>query len=77
LAQVSGRNNIELPQRLHLDVQYVENISFTNDFKIALKTVQNVMSGKDIVVVTSSTTLKDYREKNPNWKGHQSEILTM
>lgn len=69
LAQVSGRNNIELPQRLQLDVKYVENISFINDFKILLKTVKNVIHGKDITVVTPSTTLKDYRGKNPKWKG--------
>ncbi|WP_036679402.1 sugar transferase [Daejeonella oryzae] len=67
LAQVSGRNNIELPQRLELDVQYVETLSFINDCKIALKTIHNVVSGKDITVVTSLKTLKDYRNKNPHY----------
>lgn len=64
LAQVSGRNNIKLPERLELDVQYVENMSFLNDMKIVLQTVQNVVSAKDITVVPSSKTLKDYREEN-------------
>ena len=68
LAQVSGRNNIDLPQRLELDVQYVENLSFLNDFKIALKTIQNVVSGKDITIITSDKRLKDYRPENPHLK---------
>ena len=68
LAQVSGRNNLEFPQRLQLDVEYVENMSFMNDVKIALQTVKNVASGKDIVIVTYSK-LQDYRSRNPNWKG--------
>lgn len=68
LAQVSGRNNLEWNQRLELDVQYVENLSLLNDVKIAIKTIQNVISAKDIAVVTSEKTLLDYRNKNPNWK---------
>lgn len=63
LAQVSGRNNITLPERLDLDVQYVETLSFSNDIKIAIRTVQNVLNAKDITVVPSSKTLKDYREQ--------------
>jgi undecaprenyl phosphate N,N'-diacetylbacillosamine 1-phosphate transferase len=67
LAQISGRNNLNWNQRLELDVQYVENFSFLNDVKIAIKTIQNVLTAKDIVVVTSEKTLLDYRTKNPNW----------
>lgn len=63
LAQVSGRNNITLPERLDLDVQYVETLSFSNDMKIIIRTVRNVLSAKDITVVPSSKTLKDYREQ--------------
>lgn len=65
LAQVSGRNNITLPERLDLDVQYVETLSFSNDIKIAIRTVQNVLNAKDITIVPSSKTLKDYREQKP------------
>jgi undecaprenyl phosphate N,N'-diacetylbacillosamine 1-phosphate transferase len=68
LAQISGRNNLNWNQRLELDVQYVENLSFLNDVKIAIKTIQNVLTAKDIVVVTSEKTLLDYRTKNPNWE---------
>lgn len=63
LAQVSGRNNLKLPERLELDVQYVENLSFANDVRIALQTVKNVLSAKDITVIASSKTLKDYRDE--------------
>lgn len=63
LAQVSGRNNLKLPERLELDVQYVENLSFANDVKIILQTIRNVLSAKDITVISSSKTLKDYRDE--------------
>lgn len=63
LAQVSGRNNLKLPERLELDVQYVENLSFLNDIKIILRTISNVIAAKDITVVPSSKTLKDYRDE--------------
>ena len=63
LAQVSGRNNVKLPERLELDVRYVESLSFANDVKIVLKTIKNVLSAKDITIITSSKTLKDYRDE--------------
>ena len=63
LAQVSGRNNLKLPERLELDVRYVETLSFANDMKIVLKTIRNVLSAQDITVITSSKTLKDYRDE--------------
>ncbi|WP_244783358.1 sugar transferase [Acinetobacter sp. F-1] len=51
LAQVNGRNFLDWNSRLELDAQYVENISFMNDIKIALLTVKNVIARKDIAVV--------------------------
>lgn len=51
LAQVSGRNYLPWDERLELDVQYVENLSFFNDAKILFKTVLKVISGSDITVV--------------------------
>ncbi len=64
LAQISGRNTITIPERLELDVQYVENISFINDCKIGLKTIQNVITAKDITIVTASKKLRDYRNED-------------
>ena len=63
LAQVSGRNNLKLPERLELDALYVETLSFVNDLKIVLKTVSHLLSAKDITVIASSKTLKDYRDE--------------
>ncbi|MFV5491281.1 sugar transferase [Acinetobacter sp. ASP199] len=51
LAQVNGRNFLDWNSRLELDAQYVENISFINDIKIALLTIKNVIARKDIAVI--------------------------
>ena len=48
LAQVNGRNFLDWDPRLKLDVEYVENMSFKNDFKILLKTIYKVIASKDI-----------------------------
>lgn len=66
-AQVNGRNTINWDERLELDVQYVENVSFKKDLTIILKTIKNVISRKDIVVIPGElfTTLDNYR-KNGN-----------
>ena len=63
LAQVSGRNKIGWDQRLELDAQYVETISFSKDIAILFTTVINVIKRKDIVVVPGEkdTTLDKYR----------------
>lgn len=42
LAQVSGRNLLNWDERLELDAQYVESMSFTLDLRILLKTVLSV-----------------------------------
>lgn len=50
LAQVSGRNTLDWDKRLALDMEYVKNLSFLNDIKILLKTVQKVFKSEDIVL---------------------------
>ncbi|MEI8271107.1 MAG: sugar transferase [Paludibacter sp.] len=52
LAQINGRNLIDWDTRFGLDILYVENISFWGDIKIAIKTIQNVLTAKDIVIDT-------------------------
>jgi len=44
--QVSGRGDIAFPEQVELDVQYIESQSLWLDFKILLKTVPAVLSGR-------------------------------
>ena len=68
LAQINGRNNISWDDKLEMDAQYVEKISFTNDLKILLKTIQNVISQKDIVVASCESNDLDILRSNENLK---------
>ena len=46
LWQVSGRNSVQdFNDWIKLDFKYIDNWSFTLDAKIALKTIQTVLSG--------------------------------
>lgn len=49
LAQVNGRNTLNWEERFEYDIEYVENINFTNDCKIILKTIEKVFKREDIV----------------------------
>lgn len=49
LAQVNGRNNITWEQKFEYDLQYISNITFWNDVKIILKTVEKVLKRSDVV----------------------------
>jgi exopolysaccharide biosynthesis polyprenyl glycosylphosphotransferase len=46
LWQVSGRNDIKFDEWVKLDLQYIENWSLTLDFKILLRTIPAVLSGR-------------------------------
>ena len=48
LAQVSGRNNITWSEKFKYDLDYISNITFLNDLKIILLTIEKVMLRKDI-----------------------------
>lgn len=50
LAQVSGRNNANWNARLELDVQYVETLSFANDFRIFFLSIYKVFKKEGVVV---------------------------
>ena len=68
LAQISGRNMLWWDDRLNKDVEYVEQISFSLDIRILLKTIANVLSSKDIEVDPHSKmpNLVEYRT-DPRW----------
>lgn len=46
LAQVNGRNNLTWEQRFEHDLEYLEHISFANDFRILLQTVTKVLKSE-------------------------------
>lgn len=47
-AQVNGRNTITWEDRFKLDVEYVDNVTFLNDWKIIFKTIKTVFKRRNI-----------------------------
>ncbi len=64
-AQVNGRNTLNWDERLEMDAQYVESLSFINDAKILIQTIKNVINRKDVIIIPGDKlkTLDKYREK--------------
>lgn len=50
LAQVNGRNAIDWDTKLSYDIEYIKDITFTNDLKILIKTILKVIKRSDIQV---------------------------
>lgn len=48
LAQIAGRNALDWPERLRLDVEYVDRRSFALDARILLLTVVRVVTGRGV-----------------------------
>lgn len=46
LWQVSGRNNLTFDQMIELDLIYINNINFSNDLKIILKTLKVMLTNE-------------------------------
>lgn len=64
--QVHGRNNLTWDDRLEMDVYYVEHLSLWADAKIILTTVVNVLSRKDVQVITGDQkTSKLSQQRKP------------
>ena len=59
LAQVSGRNAINWEEKFDWDVKYVDNITFTGDAKIVLKTIKTVFK-KDGINGGDSATMSEF-----------------
>lgn len=57
LAQINGRNAANWPERFAYDLQYVTNVSFTNDVKIVVKTVGKVLKRGNITVRGTGTVI--------------------
>ena len=60
-AQVNGRNTIGWDKKLAYDVEYVKNLSLKMDIKVLVKTIQNVLARKD-VVLQAIPDLDEYRK---------------
>lgn len=54
-AQVNGRNTITWEDRLKSDVEYVDNVTFLNDWKIIFKTIKTVFKREGISEKGSAT----------------------
>lgn len=67
-AQVNGRNTVNWDERLEMDAQYVENLSFTADVVILWQTFKSVIFRKDVVIIPGEmyTTLDKYRKDEIN-----------
>lgn len=60
LAQVNGRNCITWEEKFKYDVEYVNNVSFINDCKIILKTIQKVIQ-RDGINASETVTMEKFR----------------
>ncbi|MYY52161.1 sugar transferase [Ligilactobacillus salivarius] len=54
-AQVNGRNAITWEDRFKLDIEYVDNVTFLNDWKIIFKTIKTVFKREGISEEGSAT----------------------
>ena len=65
LAQVSGRNLLNWDDRFKKDIEYVNNVTFMNDFKIVFKTISIVLKREGISdkKTATMTSLIDERKK--------------
>lgn len=66
-AQVHGRNNVTWDEKLELDAEYVEKLSFATDVQVIVMTIADVLRHKDVVVLPSTIgeRLDDERRMNP------------
>ena len=65
LAQISGRDELEIPLKAKIDGEYTKNISFLLDFKIFFKTIVKVF-GSDGVVEGKVEKKENNSEENFN-----------
>lgn len=71
LAQVNGRNAISWEERLNLDIDYVNNITFLNDLKIIGSTFKKVLI-REGVSSTDSVTMEKFTGTDSNRKANDS-----
>jgi undecaprenyl phosphate N,N'-diacetylbacillosamine 1-phosphate transferase len=69
LAQVSGRNAISWEDKFNLDVNYVDNVSFINDWKFIFSTIKKVFVREGINSETAETM--------EHFKGNEKERMEL
>lgn len=69
LAQVSGRKDLNILDRIELDIKYVNEVSFITDIKIIIKTIMVVFDSSDNT--RENYTIKDeIRDLQNNFYNH-------
>ncbi len=65
LSQVNGRNYLPWDERLKMDVQYVEKMSFSLDIKIIFQTIFQVLKAKNVAILPGliGAPLSEYRQQ--------------
>lgn len=66
LAQISGRKVLLWPERIILDVQYINNISLLLDIRIFLKTIVKVLSMGNNYNTSKTAEIINYNKNNIN-----------
>ena len=73
LAQVNGRNAITWEDKFDLDVEYIDKISFINDWKIIFKSIKKAFTREDINSGTAAT-MEEFKGYIMNDKIEKSNI---
>lgn len=68
LAQISGRNAANWPERFAYDLEYINNISFLNDCKIIMKTFGKVLQRGDITVRGTGKVVDFDKYRQQEWE---------
>ncbi len=61
LAQVKGRNGINIFKKIEYDLQYIDNMSFKQDVKLMIETIKTVFSKAD-AEITENGIKEEIRE---------------
>ena len=66
LAQATGRNNLNIFEKINYDIEYVDNFSFKMDLKVVLKTIKTVLSkeGAELSKYGIKEEIEDLKHQN-------------
>lgn len=66
LAQATGRNNLNIFEKINYDIEYVDNFSFKQDIKVIFMTIKTVLSkeGAELSKYGIKEELEDLKNQN-------------